>query len=154
MIKLFVEQHGLFLEIPGMPAFRSPAEIDITKADVNLIISYLRQYGVNDYRIVSGIGQTIQTKEKSNIIEKPKNLDKVDKRLQTIEGLLKQFLERDYSIKDNIEISPKHDDIEEEFIPSIDIENLKVEGRIFSKQGEIDDISRNVDLLSKIEKKG
>lgn len=162
MIKLIVKQPGLFLTLPGIPAFRTPVEVNITKSDINLVITELRRYGVEDYKIISGIEKKPKTqvetkKEAKSSSKKCGNFNMMDRRLGKIEELLEGFLERNCLVpKSNIiDSSPNivvGDIVEDEFIPSIETNHLKIDGEIFMNQNEIDDISENVELLSKVRK--
>ena len=63
MMKLVIKQHGLFINIPSIPPFRTPAEVDISKVPINMVIGEMRKNGIGKY--------TIKTKDvellKSNI---------------------------------------------------------------------------------------
>ena len=59
-LKLKIKDKGLMVEIPGLPPTRTPADIDISKLDLNLVITNLRKHGINNYKIVSVIGDGIE----------------------------------------------------------------------------------------------
>jgi len=51
MIVLKVKERGHLINIPGMVSVRSPVEIDITKHEINLVITNLRKQGIKNYKI-------------------------------------------------------------------------------------------------------
>jgi len=51
MIVLKVKERGHLINIPGMVSVRSPVEIDITKYEINLVITNLRKQGIKNYKI-------------------------------------------------------------------------------------------------------
>ena len=53
MVKLLIKTKGMFINIPGLIPFRTPAEVDITKVNINLVISELKKNGIERYRIIS-----------------------------------------------------------------------------------------------------
>ena len=55
-LKLKIADRGLIVEIPGIAPVRTPADIDISKIDINLVVAHLRKAGINNYKIVSVIG--------------------------------------------------------------------------------------------------
>ncbi len=145
MIKLIINKPGLFLDIPGLSSFRTPVEIDITKLDVNLIISILKRDGIIDYNIISCDDKKKKhsiknynrvTKEETNnskindteIVTEIKNIN--EKMIERIEKLLRNFLDNDIPKKEtNQEIKKKEETnskkIEDDFIPSINFGKIK-----------------------------
>ncbi|GAG19161.1 unnamed protein product, partial [marine sediment metagenome] len=53
MIILKVKEKGTLIDIPGTKKVRAPADIDITKVDINFVTMYLRKQGIQNYQIVS-----------------------------------------------------------------------------------------------------
>lgn len=51
MMKLVIKQHGLFINIPSIPPFRTPAEVDISKVPINMVIGEMRKNGIHEYEI-------------------------------------------------------------------------------------------------------
>ena len=114
MVKLLIKTKGMFINIPGLVPFRTPVEVDITKVNINMVISELKKNGIEKYKILSddniSLERTINkmtVKNKSirnNIIEIYKNdnsseiLESVksqQKALTKIEVLLEKFLNSD-----------------------------------------------------------
>jgi hypothetical protein len=50
-MKLVIKQHGLFINIPSIPPFRTPAEVDISKVPINMVIGEMRKNGICKYEI-------------------------------------------------------------------------------------------------------
>lgn len=164
MIKLIINQSGLFLTLPGLPSFRTPAEIDITKFDINFIMTEMRRNGINDYNIISSTkikpvkpeNQKEKPPQKSVKVETTPKDTNVDLRLNSIESLLKQLVDKDPINLDESTTKRVKRIIEEddaEFIPSINVD-LEMEGDMTSEEDSIEDVSENADLLSKISKRG
>jgi len=163
MVKLIIKDPGMFISLPGMPSFRTPCEIDITKYDINFIIAEMTRNGITEYKIESS---SITRKEapknkppqkKKIKVEPAPPKDDVDKRLDTIEVLLKQLIEKDDSRLPSESTTKRMKRIiekDDEFIPSVDIGNLEIQGDISSEQGNIDDVTENIELLRKLEKDG
>ena len=53
MLKLMIKQKELLLNLPGISAVRTPAEVRISAKNLNEVISYLNANGVEDYEVVS-----------------------------------------------------------------------------------------------------
>ncbi len=56
MIILKITQLGQTIEIPGLPTFRSPVDIDITNLDMRKVAMYLKASSIEQYKIISGVG--------------------------------------------------------------------------------------------------
>ena len=132
MIKLIIDTPGLYIQgIKGLCAFRTPAEIDITKLNLSHLIIELRKNGVDKFKIVSEeekIKKTEDTKpliEKQIIKEKEKNeSSKFDKKLNQIMDLLKQVVDRDISaaVLEPSQLKKKKEiRVDDEFIPTVDL---------------------------------
>ncbi|MCK5604569.1 hypothetical protein KAR91_21960 [Candidatus Pacearchaeota archaeon] len=162
MIKLMVKHPGLFIDIPGIPTFRSPAEIDITKQDVTMIIAWLRQAGIDDYEIISGIINPSKPEAPKKVEPKKVQVKELphpsEARLDKIEKLLVEVLEKNSQVVVQEQPKPKKKKIggkkkkDKEFIPSINVNSLKSEGNFSTKTSSRGDIDNSVDLLSKIKK--
>ena len=153
MIKLIIKNVGMFLNIPGITPFRTPAEIDITKVDVNMVLAELKKHGISKYKIVSSDPNQLKSiinkisidkkKVKESMIlkgegeseilisikEQQKSIDKITK---ILEGFLKSEPTNDNHeplIKEKRK-RKKFDEKVEEFIPSIDIDSYKLKGSI------------------------
>lgn len=184
MITLKIKDKGIFLQIPGMPSVRCPAEIDITKYDLSVIMTSLRKSGVKDFQIVSSSKQkekTVVTKSIKNR-SNPKPSNNLDDRFSRLEQMINQLLEKDGSnitqkeeqtinktILEDLKIEnkeikvrpkkkpvikrkdePEVEELDDFFIPSVDISNLKLKGGVDKTIKQDVDIDNNVDLLSRI----
>lgn len=148
MILLVVKESGLMLSPPGMKPFRTPAEVNITKCDINVITTYLRSQGVEKYKILSG-DEVLKFKSKKQSKPEPKK-EKVDisKRLDVIEDLIKD-LKNIPPPESKTKIVYKEIEERDEFIPSIDTGDMKLSGKSIQRQ-EGDDISNNVEKLKRL----
>lgn len=151
---LKVNKPGLYLELSGISPRRTPAEIDITKCNLNTILTELRKYGIEDYEIknfskstyLEGSKPVIKKKKedkKEDKYEKPKqgsNSDEFSKKLSFIEELLLELNEKidldniqlDKTVynKQNLDNKKEDKNIDDEesedFIPDIDLSGLKL----------------------------
>ena len=53
MIILNIRERGHLIEIPGIPSFRTPATVDISKGDIRTIIGHLKVCDITDYEITA-----------------------------------------------------------------------------------------------------
>jgi len=156
MIILKIKQPGHTLAIPGLPVFRSPVEIDISKLDVRVVAMYLKSSDIETYEIVAETNNQKEVYTKKDFeVEEPKkksNIDKEDwqKRFNRVESMLEKLLtvprhERKFEeqivntldkLEHIIDVSPskvsnkyKDPEIEEldSFIPDVDIKGMKVQ---------------------------
>lgn len=149
---------GMYISLSGVPPFRTPAKVDITKKNVALILSELKKTGITQYSI-NTVDDIVPIREKT----KPKPIvDNVDKRLDVIEGMLKELVERKPELIRNIGgiqtdlFNNNSHDIETDvtFIPSIDTTEMKMEGApsIKTVESNVDEGSANA--LKNVGKKG
>ena len=165
MRKLIVDTPGLTIKIPGLPPTQTPAEINIDKVDLNLVVSYLRQYGLPRYKIIEVPENKVKQKK---IEEKPESTKKEAKKsdvdmkklmgeFNDIKSLLKELIEKEPSVVKVIESKGysaeelKKPIVEDEdaFIPMIDTEDFEVKGSTVRTK-ETEDVSDNIDALKKI----
>lgn len=96
------------IEIPGMGPVRSPADIDISNIDINLVIAVLRRSGINNYNIVSvtedGIEKTISVPQelKKKVKDKYPTDTSVDKRFDRLESMMVNLLNRKFESKTHL----------------------------------------------------
>lgn len=134
---LIVKTPGLFINIPGIPSFRTPARINVTKLDENIVIAELKKHGVKDFKINDE--KTLKEKivKKINDIIKPgfnneellQRMREHQSSIENIELLLKKFMESrtiGKTEEEKVEFKkPDFDDSVEDFIPSINLKNIK-----------------------------
>jgi len=182
-LKLKIKDKGLMVEIPGLPPTRTPADIDISKLDLNLVITNLRKHGINNYKIVSVIGDGIEKTIVAPQVVKKKEVKslEVDKRFKKLEDMMIELLGRKIESKsdlsqeqitnklDNLEklierqkyvVVPSTDsdepvieELDERFIPEIDVGGMSLKGDTSKIDVESDDsVDETADLLSSIRK--
>jgi len=102
-IKLIIKEKGMFIDIPGLTSFRTPAEVDVTKVKLSLLIQSLHSAGVVNYEIVSTDkkGQQIYTGEDFKIPEKTQKDNELNNRLDRVESLLLKLVSSGPSQKVN-----------------------------------------------------
>lgn len=120
MILLKVKTPGLLVSIPGLPVFRTPAEVDVSKVDIRIVHMYLTTAGVEEYEIVAeskhGDKEVYKREdfddEKSN--PKDKKNGNLDKRLENLELLMTKLLEKERNDKsvDSEQITNKLSNLE------------------------------------------
>lgn len=103
MVKLLIRTKGMFINIPGLTPFRTPAEVDITKVNINMVISELKKNGIEKYKIIY-----------DNNVSLSRTLDKM---------IVKKNLIRD----NNLELNIKNDSSTEI------LENIKLQQKTISK---------------------
>ena len=140
--KLLIKESGLFINIPGIPKFRTPAKIDISRVDENLIIAELKKHGVKTYQIFNEKYEEKPVVEKKKIVESipivnnyyinsesenlKEDIKNQQKSIDNIEKLLQEFLTSKPKINKKIEDKKKIEiDEPEDFIPAIDIGKIK-----------------------------
>jgi hypothetical protein len=98
MLKLKIKKKGLVINIPGVPQFRSPAEIDITKLDLKMVINYLKSNSIADYEILSATDTgkiDIYIKEDFDAIENRLKREKdLESRFNKLEKMLSLLINR------------------------------------------------------------
>lgn len=155
MVKLLIKTKGLFINIPGIMPFRTPAEVDISKVNVNIAISELKKNGIEKYKII--YGEDIPFKEynkiklkkdyKENINNNSDLINSINnqqKSISKIEHLLEKFLNSNIFSNNTIvkkennneftKSNKKFDDTVEDFIPEININNIKIKGTSSTKK--------------------
>lgn len=188
-LKLNVKERGHLIEIPGLPAFRSPAKVDITNIKLQLVLTTLKNLGIKDYEITSkddkeeiintrkGFGgkevtkntsdELLKINERFDKLEKILSLlsekdskntipeEQITKKLNSLELLTKKILEKE-SVKEIIysdkKSEPIVEELEDSFIPDIDISDLKMKGETskIKVEGDVDEAEEAAELLSRL----
>ncbi len=183
-IKLIIKEKGRFVEIPGVSSFRTPAEVDVTKVKLSILIQSLHSCGINNYELISTNkkGEVIYTEEDFNLPEKKQD-SKIDSRLDKLEGLLLKLVSRgsgqkvasseqitkrlnkiEGMIRKGQKIvyheiphgSPKVEELEDQFIPEIDVSEMEISGKVTEviDKKSEKEIIDSADLLSNLTKNG
>lgn len=97
MITLKIKQAGHAVAIPGLPALRSPVEVDISKLDVRVVAMYLKSSGITKYEIVAETKTQKEIYTKKDFeVEETKKSNKSDKdwkkRFNRLESILEKLL--------------------------------------------------------------
>ncbi len=163
MRKLIVTIPGLTIKLPGIAPVQTPAEINIDKVDLNLVVSYLRQYGLTKYKITEEPGSGNIKITKPKVEEDKKQGENTDLSLlkdefASIKHLLQKLVDKEPSvvniIKDGLETTDGKskkfgEDDTDSFIPAIETDGLELKGEtVTSKESE--DVSDNVEALKKL----
>jgi len=139
MTKLLIKKQGLTIRIPGLPTFRTPAEIDISKVNIELVVAELKRHGIHNYKIKTEDKKTVEKiKTNENIqIEFVSGNDEilniVKEQKETINNLKEILLnfinsnpQIDNKTKENQLIKIKEIEEVEEFIPTINLGKSKL----------------------------
>lgn len=114
---LKIKDKGFYISIPGLPSTRTPVDLDITKCDLSLVLSYLRSNGIKDFTIVSKSGSEEKIYKSTDFLKKDKEETKsdlsknVEKRLDRLEGMISRLLNKSENIS-NDKIKNKLDFLE------------------------------------------
>jgi hypothetical protein len=168
-LKLHIKTPGYFIDVPGMASFRTPANVDVTTVGLNLIVSELKKLGIENYSIDSASDNKPITKEKVNKISKEidtdiyekfvidktievkSDLSSINKRFNVIEDLLKNIINVQPGQTKKIK---KIIDEDNGFIPSMNIDDLKIKGRsTFKTKKSNRNIQEDSDNLAEMIKK-
>lgn len=173
MSKIFIKSPGLFLNIAGKTPVRTPCKIDLKKVKLDVVLSELRRHGIVKY-FLTGDEEYISKKEtikiqKDNGTQLVEILDEIkkndDKLVNKIEEILNNFLKEGVKIsrKESIEDtetptkkrrSKINEDVED-FIPEINVKNLKIKGSETSEKviKTDDNLKNNVEQLKNVMKR-
>lgn len=192
MLTLIIREKGHFIEIPGLPPFRTPVEANISHISMHLVVSKLQAQGIKKFEIVSDTKgkERVLTQRDFNVSKKSDREDKKKKnyeeRFNKLETLLGKLLENQVSEpsqnKEQItnklssiekllkkkqktkvvhvtdkkttakEKEPVVEELEDTFIPEIDLDGMHMKGKASKKTVKQDknDIDDSADLLSRI----
>lgn len=89
MVTLKIREKGHFLEIPGMTAFRTPVEVDITPVSIPLVLSTLRSSGIEKFEIVSDTPGKQQIITQDDFLPEPKKKEKPKDEIALLDKLSK-----------------------------------------------------------------
>jgi len=143
---LRIREKGFYVSFPGVPPTRTPADLDITKCDINIVLSYLRSTGIKDFHIISKNQlegeRIIKSKDILNIQKKekqPSNNKEVENRLSNLENMIGKLLTKDNGIsKDHIKNKL---DFLEVLIKNLNISEQNIDDKpIVKKEPEIEEL--------------
>ena len=143
---LRIKEKGFYVSFSGVPPTRTPADLDITKCDINIVLSYLRSTGIKDFHIISKNQlegeRIIKSKDIINISKKekqPSNNKEVENRLSNLENMIGKLLTKDNGIsKDHIKNKL---DFLEVLIKNLNISEQNIDDKpIVKKEPEIEEL--------------
>lgn len=105
MIFLKVKDKGHYLEIPGLPAFRTPVKANITHVSIGMVVTALKAQGIEKFEIVSDIPGKEQflTQDdfKDKIEKKPKDKEsKLGDKITKLENIIAKLITKKMSKSD------------------------------------------------------
>jgi len=97
MIVLKVKEKGHLLNIPGMIPVRSPVEINISKFNVDLVITSLRKQGIKNYEITESddtSDKKIERKQPAEIVVKEDKFyrEEINKKFTNLENMISELV--------------------------------------------------------------
>ncbi len=182
MLTLKITEKGHFITLPGMAPFRTPANINVSKIPLNVLIMKLKVYDIHEYEIVSELGdQKIVYKKEELEKIKEKDLNKIDKkfvkyfdkRLNKLENMIKNLVVPYEKSEVNINLNKEQiknviaemldqpikkefdvEELEEDemFIPPVNIDGMKLKGSEHTIIKQKENLEASADLLSEIQK--
>lgn len=154
MVKVVVNQPGFFVSIPRFGSFRSPFNLRVPESMVPLILVELLKNGISPNNIFeTKIDERKSRTERDIKIESLVDLSEVLKRLEEIQSLVHQVLDKEPQVleiitqrRDPDPVISKQPEIEEEiFIPRASEKISAIELTV--KTAEKDDVSSQVESL-------
>jgi len=177
MIKLVIKTPGFVLKLPGVSTeLRTPLSLDITKLNINNIVSYLRGLGIVEYQIVSTSSphiseDTFDSKTKieklpKKVVEQPvkvfekhitmvdnqKEIKNLTKQMTSIQQLLQKLSERNNEtttiFKNDTEekINVRTKQKVDSFIPSVSTSGMTISSK--SKKTTRNESAGDVDYIA------
>ena len=106
-LKLKIEDRGLVIELPGVPSTRTPAIVDITNIDINLVFSCLKKGGFTKYKILSTVDDGFEKEVKIPELinkkkEKVEDTIDTDRRFNRLESMMMQLLSKNFESKTHL----------------------------------------------------
>ena len=172
---IYIKKPGMIINIPGHNPLRTPCKIDLSKFKLDMILCDLRKNGINDYELTTSDGKkfdaeesVLELKEIENKTEKDNRIDQIldemkdhGEAISKIENLLKKFVESGFVLKEKqdepqetvgFKKKTKVDEKVDDFIPEINIKNLKIKGSKASEQviKSKSDVKDNVEKLKNV----
>ncbi len=165
MIKLIIKDVGYFVNIPNLLSFRTPVTINISKNNIDLVMTELKKLGIENFIFEKN---NIKNFKKESIVknkmeQKNNILKNIENRIIKIEKMLeknsnkssKTIIKEIIQTKENLK---NEDDIYkvDEFIPNINTSKLEFNESSLSIKKEInnkENINETSKLLSNMLKK-
>jgi len=116
LIILKVKQKGHLVDIPGVASFRTPAEVDISNAEINLVIFSLKNCGIDDFEITTKEEKKKTIKKDKTELSKKEKMKEVmmEERFNRLERMIANLSQKSASEKNIPEeqITNKLNDLE------------------------------------------
>ena len=168
MLNLIIDQPGHLIQIAGIPPTRTPATIDITRCNINVVLSYLKSNGIKSFKLVNE--ETIPKKKsekrtkpeeqikKSNDVRREERRiykDESEERLNNIEKMLKELLSKPTTDKvinkePIIKKKKEYKEKEPEFIPQFNTAGMKMKGTTTTSKESTTDLTENIEKLKQL----
>jgi hypothetical protein len=161
MIILKIKDSGHTIDLPGMHGIKTPTEVNVSKMNIDLVVSILRKNGIQKFEI---IGQEKNNEEQKiePIIKKVDIIKEIyvnekdyelHNKVNNIENLLADFM-KDFKnspvVENVIKKKPKEVDEKVDFIPTIDISGLTSKGTISQTTSKTNDDDNNIEKSAKL----
>lgn len=144
MIKLHIKDKGFFIDIPGLPPFRTPVEIDITTMDAERIKIELKKIGINNFVIkydneeqikkdkpkTKVKNKSVVTKIVEKIVKPSIDLNQIFERFDNIDKAISKISNKPVTTTEQEYKKPeKEPEVEVDgFIPTVDTSDIKLGG--------------------------
>ena len=98
MMTLKIKKKGLYIQIPGLPPFRTPADVNISHVSIPLVVSTLKAQGIEKFQIVSDTqGKEKVLTQKDFMVDKKEVKEDYETRFNKLESLMNKLLQTQVS---------------------------------------------------------
>ncbi len=98
MITLRIKKKGLYIQIPGLSPFRTPADVNISHVSIPLVVSILKAQGIDIFEIISDTqGKEKILTQKDFVGEKKETKEDYETRFNKLESLMNKLLQKQVS---------------------------------------------------------
>lgn len=163
MTELVIKKRGYYIELPKIAPFRSPVKVNISKLDIEEVVTMLRSQGVEEYEIISKKGKLVRkaTKKASILSDKASMADfkELHERFDNLEKILQKLVDNGSKVHEDRtiikevvdETKPSEDEIDdlEQFIPEVDTKGMKIRTSGFKIEKVGEGLEESSRLLSK-----
>lgn len=97
MIILKIKDKGLYVEIPNVTPFRTPAEVDISHTSMHLVASKLQAQGINQFEIISDTRGKEKKYNQDDFMDRAAQVQKVrsqEKRIKALEKKIQDLVKQ------------------------------------------------------------
>jgi len=98
MMALRIKKKGFYIQIPGLPPFRTPADVNISHVSIPLVVSVLKAQGIDKFEIISDTpGKEKVLTQKDFMPEKKGVKEDYKTRFNKLESLMNKLLQKQVS---------------------------------------------------------